>query len=101
MSGSTSKHPMLMDPGIVAHRKGSGVDEADTATLAQLRMQVGHQRNQDGGHQLDKARIAHQRWKLAAQMTMYILDVRGFERAIVRLMKQNDNGHDLAGIHLS
>ena len=54
-SGSTSKHPMLMDAGIVADRKGSGVDEADAATLAQLRMQVGHQRNQDGGHQLDEA----------------------------------------------
>ena len=79
---------MLVDAGIVADRKGGGVDEADAATVAQLRMQIGHQRNQDGGHQLDKARIAHQRWKLAAQMTMDILDVIGFERPIVGLINR-------------
>src|SRR5439155_9153645 len=75
--------------------KGSGVDEADARTLTQLRVQVGHERNEYRRHQLDKARIAHLCRKLAAQMTLDILGVVGFERAVVRLLEQHDNGHDL------
>jgi hypothetical protein len=67
----------------------------------QLRMQVGYQRNQDRGHQLHEARIAHQGGKLAAQMTLDILSVIGFERARAGLMKQDHDSHEFAGIHLS
>ena len=67
---------------------------------AQLRVQIGHQWHQDGGHQLHEARIAHQGGKLAAQMTLDILGVIGFERSIMGLMKQDHNGHEFAGVHL-
>jgi hypothetical protein len=57
-------------------------------------VQIGHERHEDGGHQLDKTLIAHQCWKLAVQMLLHILGVIGFEVAIVRLMEQDQNGHD-------
>ncbi len=34
------------------------------------------------------------------QMALHVLGVIGFERSVVRLMEQGDNGHDLAGLHL-
>jgi hypothetical protein len=70
-----------VNAGIVADGKKSGFDVADAWTLAQLRVQIGYQRNQDSGHQLHKARIAHHGGKLAVQMMVDIfgevsLDVR-------------------------
>ncbi len=48
--GSPSKHPVLMDAWVTADRKRCRIDKADAGTAAQLRMQIGHQRNQDRGH---------------------------------------------------
>src|SRR5690242_21239113 len=90
-SGPSIKDAMGMDASVVTDGKGSGVDKADARTLTQLGMQIGHKWDQDGGHQLDKARIAHQDRKLAAQMTVDVLSVVGFEGAVVRLVEQDEN----------
>jgi hypothetical protein len=81
----------------------SGVESMKLMEVAatQLRVQIGHQWDKDCGHQLDKTPIAHQGGKLAAQMTLDILGVVGFEGAIVRLLEQNDNRHDLTRVHLA
>ena len=84
---------MGVNADIVADGKRSGVDEADASAAPQLRVQGGDQRKEDRGHQLHEARIAHQGGKLAAQMTVDILGVVGFERTIVGLLEQDDNGH--------
>jgi hypothetical protein len=98
--GSSLKDPMLMDASVVADGKRGGVDKANTTTAAQLRMQIGHQWYQQGRHQLDEALVAHQGRKLAVQMTLDIFGVVGFERAVVRLLEQDHNGHHFAGMHL-
>jgi len=66
--GSPSKHPVLVDAWVTADHKRCRIDKADAGTATQLRMQPGYQRNQDRGHQLDEALIAHQRGKLTAQV---------------------------------
>src|SRR5213079_2742758 len=90
-SSTAIKDAMGVNTGVVADGKGSGVDEADAATLTQLCVQIGHQGHQHRGHQLDKTPIAHQGGKLAAQVTVDILGVVGFEGAIVRLVKQDQD----------
>ena len=100
-SSTAIKDAMGVNAGIVADGKRSGVDEADASAATQLRVQVGDQRNEDRGHQLHEARIAHQGGKLAAQMTVDILGVVGFECPVVRLLEQDDNGHHFTGIHLA
>ncbi len=91
---------MLVNARIAADRERGGVDEADARAAAQLRVQIGHQRNQDGRHQLHEARIADQRGKLAAQVTVNVLGVIGFECPVMGLLKKDEDGHDFAGIHL-
>ena len=99
-SSTAVKDAMGVDASVVTDGKGGGVDKADAATLTQLGMQIGHQRNQDSGHQLDKARVAHQDRKLTAQMTVDIFGIVGFEGAVVRLVEQDENGHDFTGMHV-
>jgi hypothetical protein len=93
--GAPFKHAMLVDACIVANSEWSGVDEADAATAAQLRVQIGYQWNQHGGHQLDEALVAHQGGKLPTPMALHVFSVIRFERAIVGVMEQDDDGHDL------
>jgi hypothetical protein len=80
--------------------KRSRVDEANARAVTQLRVQIGNQRYQERGHQLDEALIADQRGKLAVQVALHILDVIGLEYAVVRLLEQDHNGHHFAGVHL-
>src|SRR5256885_4237280 len=100
LCGSSSKNTVLMDAGVVADRKRGGVDKADTCTVAKLRVQIGHQWHQHGGHQLHEALIAHQGRKLAVQVTLNILRVIGFEGAVMGLLEQDEDGHDFTGIQL-
>jgi hypothetical protein len=58
-------------------------------------MQIHAQRNKCGREELNKARIADQMRKLALQLGTDVLGVKGFERAIVTLMEQNQDGHNL------
>ena len=98
--GTSGKDAVLVNARIAADRERGGVDEADARAAAQLRVQIGHQRNQDGRHQLHEARIADQRGKLAAQVTVNVLGVIGFECPVMGLLKKDEDGHDFAGIHL-
>jgi len=67
---------------IATDGKRGRVDEADAATAAQLRMQIGHQWNQQRGHQLDEALIVQQGGKLAVQVALHVLRVIGLERPV-------------------
>ena len=84
----------------MADGKRSGVNETDAGAATQLRVQIGHQRNENRGHQLDEAVIAHQAWELTMQMTLDILGVIGFEGAIVGLMEQDHDGHHFTWMQL-
>lgn len=53
MCGPGSLDAVLVNAGIATDRKGGGIDEADPCTAAELCVQIGHQRHQDAGHQLD------------------------------------------------
>jgi hypothetical protein len=99
-SGLPGKEPVLLNTRVTADSQLGGVNEVDDRTTPQLRVQIGHHRHQHGGHQLDKARIAHQARKLAAQMTVDVLGVVGFEGSVMDLLKQDDKRHDLAGMDL-
>jgi hypothetical protein len=82
-SSAPIEDALLMDAGIMADCKRGRVNEADACAATQLRVQIGHQWHQQCRHQLDKARIADQSGKLAAQVTLDVLHVVGFERPIV------------------
>ena len=58
-------------------------------------MQVHAQRGERGREELHKARIADQMRKLALQLGTNMLGVKGFKGAIVRLMEQDQDGHNL------
>ena len=44
--------------------------------------------------------IADQGGKLAVQVALHVLRVIGFERPVVRLLEEDDNGHHFAWVHL-
>jgi hypothetical protein len=50
-SSTASKDAVRVNTGVVADGQRSGVDEADARTVPQLRVQIGHQRNENRGHQ--------------------------------------------------
>lgn len=76
-----------------------GVDETGAATSAQLYVQISSGTSTEGING-SQALIAHQRGKLAAQVTLHILRIVRFECSIVRLMEQDDNRHNFARMHL-
>jgi hypothetical protein len=94
---------VLVDARIATHRQGGGVDEADPRTAAQLRVQVGHQGNQQRWHHLDEALITKPRGKLTTQVALDILRVIGFECPVMGLMEQDHDRHharsDASGSH--
>ena len=98
--GTSSKHPVLMNAGVVTDGQRGRVNEADARTAAQLGVQIGHQRNQQRGHQLDEALIAELDGKLSTQVALDVLAVIGLERSVVGLMEQDHDGHHFARMHL-
>ncbi len=89
-----------MDAGIVADAQPGRVDKADARTLTHLGVQVGDQRHEQAGHQLDKALVAHLLGKLAAQVALDVLRIIRFEGAVMGLLEQDQDRHHLAGMHL-
>jgi hypothetical protein len=77
--GTSGKDAMLMHARIATDRKSCRVDEVDARTAAPLGVKIGHQRNQQRGHQLDEVLITQQGGKLAAQVTLHVLSVIGLE----------------------
>src|SRR5919198_1246433 len=85
---------MLLNAPIVADRKLGGVDKRHASTAAQAGVQVDTQRHERGGKEFHEARVADQSWEFTAQVNAGMLGIKGFEAAIVRLMKQDQDGHD-------
>lgn len=86
---------MLPDAPIVAYGNFGRIDKRDAGTRTQTAAQVDTQRNECRRETLHKARVADQMWKLSAQVGCDVLGVKGFEGAIVRLVKQDQDGHYL------
>jgi|SRR5690242_736383 len=95
--GVSPEDPMVVDARWMADGECGRVNEADAATLPALRVQIDRERDQDPGEQLNEAIIADEVRELGAQMHLDILRVEGFERAVARLLKEDDNGDDLTG----
>ena len=94
--GMPGKHPVPVNASMVTDRKGGGVDEADAGAVAQLRMQIGAPVGQEPWASTPRSSESEpSRGAQLAQMTLDVLGVIGFERAIVRLMKEDEDGHDL------
>src|SRR6185312_4428361 len=94
-------HPedaVLVDARIAADRQGGGVHEADAGAIAQLRVRVDGQRHQHPRQQFDEAMVAHELRELRAQVALHLLRVERLEGAVARLLKEDGDGHDLAGM---
>jgi len=78
------------------------VDERDSCAVTQsVRAQVHDQQNRHGGNILQKAGAADQPWKLGPPGLQHLFAAAGFEVPVVRLVKGNQNGHDLTGCQLT
>ena len=86
---------MAADAAIVTNLDGSSIHEGDPGAWTATAQQVDRQRHKRSAHQAHKPSVAHQVGELALQVFTDILVVIGFEGAIVRLMKMNNDGHDL------
>ena len=89
------KDTMLVDPRRMADSEGGRIDEADACAWPTLDVQVDGQGHEEAWHQVDKAGIADQLWKLVAQMDLDVLAIEPLERPIARLLKENEDGQDL------
>ncbi len=77
----------------VEHRGASGHRRSHPATSGE-EAQIVRERQKDGGHELDKAGVAQQVQELTAQAPLDVLDVKRFERAIVRRLKEDLDRHE-------
>jgi hypothetical protein len=100
-SGIHREDPMLRDPSVLADDEGSRVHEAEPSAGATLALQIDGKREQDRGHELDKARVAHQVGKLCPQIPLDVLGGGRLEGPIVRLVKPDEERHDLARVQLT
>lgn len=99
--GIHRKDAMLADPFGVTDLQRSRVNEADARAGSIAALQVSEQGNQHPWHESNKALIAHQMRKFAAEMGLDMLDVVRLERAIVRLVKMDQNRHHLTWAELT
>src|SRR5258708_38596653 len=77
----------------VEPRGASGRRRSHPATSGE-EAQIVRERQKDGGHELDKAGVAQQVQELTAQAALDVLDVKRFERAIVRRLKEDLDRHE-------
>jgi len=57
--------------------------------------QIRTEQNERLGHELAKARVTDQAWKLNPQMRSHVFRVERLEVSVMRLMKEHQKGHDL------
>jgi hypothetical protein len=95
----SGKHAVLTDAFGMANCKCGRVDETDTCTRSVVAIEVRKHRYEHVRNESDKPLVAHLVWKLASEMDLDILGVVGFERSVLRLMKRDENGHDLTRMH--
>lgn len=87
---------MLVDATVVADLEAGRIEETDARTLAKAGAHIGAQRQQGAGYPLDKPPIADQAWKSTLPLSVYLLQIVGFEVAVGGLMEANQNRHDFA-----
>ena len=85
----------------IAHVQRSRVDETDPCAGSVLTLQIGQHWNHHLRDQCHEARIAHQAWKFAGEVNLDVFGVIRFERSVMRLVKADENRHDLAWPHFS
>jgi hypothetical protein len=90
-----AKDAMLLDARVVADHQGGRVDEADARALSQLCVQVDGERYEETRHEVDEAGVTDQLRELSAQVGLHVLGIEPFEGAISRLLKEDENRHDL------
>ena len=90
------KDAMLSNTPIVADCQRSGIDKGDNRTHAETGVQIDPQRHNRGREELDKARLADEGRKCTVEMLTHVFRIERFEGALVRLMKQYQDGHHLA-----
>src|SRR5262249_45915982 len=97
-SGVDAEDAVLRDPGGMADGERGGVDEADPRTLPELRVQVNGQGDQIAWHEGHEAGVTQQPRKLLVQVEQDVLGVESLERAIPRLLEEDQNSEDLGGM---
>src|SRR5260221_1482662 len=95
------EHAVLWDTGVMADGQGRGVDEAEAGAPAHLGLQIGDQRQEHTRHEFDEPGIAHQLGELRMQLLRHVLGVIGLESAVMRGLKEDQDGHDLTGMQLA
>src|SRR5260221_3567195 len=95
------EHAVLWDTGVRADGQGRGVDEAEAGAPAHLGLQIGDQRQEHTRHEFDEPGIAHQLGELRMQLLRHVLGVIGLESAVMRGLKEDQDGHDLTGMQLA
>lgn len=85
----------------IAHFQRGRVDEADACAGSVSAPQIGQQGDHHLWDQCHKARLAHLPRKFAGEVNLNVFRIVRFERPIRRLVKMDENRHDLAWPHLS
>lgn len=94
--GINRKDAVRTDAFGITDGKRGRINEADACTGSIAALQIGEQWNRQAGDQSHKARITDQVWEFTSQMHLDRLRVIGFEVAIMRLVKMDENRHHLA-----
>jgi len=92
---------VAVDSQIVADPQRSGINKTDSAARPHASLQKNSQCRKGAGNLFDKPAVAQPARKLALQMLANVLEIEMLERAIVGVVKQNQNGHDLTQAHLA
>jgi hypothetical protein len=100
LTGIHSKDAMLPNARCAADGQGGGVDEADPCAGTQLSLQIDGERGQHPRQQLNEVRVTDQLGELRAELDPDILGVKRFEGTVVRLLKEDGDGHDFTGMQL-
>jgi hypothetical protein len=86
---------MVTDPFGITDFQGGGSNQTDPCAGSKSALQVSEHRNHHAWKECDNALITHQARKFPAEMHLNLFGVIGFERAIVRWVKMDQNGHHL------
>src|SRR5260221_9495905 len=95
------EHAVLWDTGVMGDGQGRGGDEAEAGAPGHLGLQIGDPRQQHTRHEFDEPGIAHQLGELRMQLLRHVLGVIGLESAVMRGLKEDQDGHDLTGMQLA
>ena len=87
---------VALDAAIMTHHQGGGVDKGDPGRLPFSSVEVDTQGNQRGGNHGYKPVITEPLREGTSQVSTDIPQVVGFEVAVVRLMKMDQDRYDFA-----